>query len=220
MCSSDLASPSYKKYFLSTVNTNDILHNTGPKDVFYFEDFDAVQTFFKETQSGNHRAEVEVRLKMMDGSYRWSRMVALFYKDDYGKPSRTIGVIVDIHDERMKRFMLDRLINEMPGGIGVFTIKDTIECSYFSEGFATLSDRTSEEMSELLQDGKFVEKVIAPTFRESFFKQLTETAIKGLPFNMTFQFVKKNGDLGWLHLSGTKMREENEIGRASCRERV
>ena len=74
---------------------------------------------------------------------------------------------------------------------------------------ATLSDRTSEEMSELLQDGKFVEKVIAPTFRESFFKQLTETAIKGLPFNMTFQFVKKNGDLGWLHLSGTKMREEN-----------
>lgn len=94
------SSEAYQKYAISKVSPEQILHNAGPLDVIYEEDHEALLQFFKETKSGKDRTSVTLRLKMMDGSFRWCRMVALLYRDEAGKLFRVVGIIMDIHEEK------------------------------------------------------------------------------------------------------------------------
>lgn len=88
----------YHNYAMSTVPPDLILANKGPSDLFYPDDMPAIKKFFADTGSGEHRAETVLRLKLTAGGYRWCKLIGLFYKDENGRPYRTIGMIIDIDD--------------------------------------------------------------------------------------------------------------------------
>lgn len=89
---------------------------------------------YRDGVSGAHKAERTVRLKMVDGTYRWCRLIGFFVKDANDAPSRTVGVIIDVNDERERSVMLDTLVNDIPGGVGIFMLgKERIECLYYSD---------------------------------------------------------------------------------------
>ncbi|MDD3796916.1 MAG: PAS domain-containing protein [Lachnospiraceae bacterium] len=111
-------SNSYRNYALSRVSSDDILHNRGPADMVHPDDQNKMQEFFEGTNSGNPRVEVTLRLKMTDGGYRWCRLIGLFYRDEDDRLDRVIGIIIDVNKEQEENYRLQKLLDEIPGGIG------------------------------------------------------------------------------------------------------
>ncbi|WP_244062763.1 PAS domain-containing protein [Faecalicatena contorta] len=119
------SSEAYQNYAISDVSNEDILNNRGPADIVHPDDRAELQRFFAETSSGssNERVEVTLRLKMKNGTFHWCRMIAFFYGDTEGTPTRTIGVLIDINEEQERMFLLNNLLDEVPAGIGIYEIK-------------------------------------------------------------------------------------------------
>lgn len=136
-------------------------------------------------------------------------MIGLYYKDEDGNPDRTVGIIIDVNEERERSFMLNTLLNEIPGGVAVFKFTDKFECQFFSDGFAKMSGRTRAEIEELLQANRLFRDVVAPSDYENLLKLVKESISGGLPINATYRYAIKGGTIGWLHLTATKLRKED-----------
>ncbi len=202
-------SDSYRNYAMSAVSPEVILANKGPKDIIHPDDWKEMQRFAKLSTSGEHRVESVLRMKLTSGEYCWCKLIGLYYHDENGKPNRTIGIIINIDEEREKSFMLNSLINELPGGVAVFKIGKEIECQYFNDGFAKLSNRTRSELDEVIQSGKLLQTVIAPVDMERFIQTINNDTIMGEQLNITYRFLTKQGEIGWLHMNASKLREED-----------
>ncbi|NCC43561.1 MAG: PAS domain S-box protein [Clostridia bacterium] len=116
---------------------------------------------------------------------------------------------LDINEERERSFMLSSLLNGLPGGVAIFKFGEKMECQYYSDGFAKISDRTREEIDELLQQERLLEEVIAPSDMDRFLDKIESSVAVGAPINMTYRYIIKNKGIGWLHVSASKLREED-----------
>lgn len=202
-------SEAYKNYAFSHINQNDILNNRGSLDVVHPDDVEELKRFFTMTDSGEKRVEVTLRLKMLDETFRWCRMIGFFYRDKDGTPQRTVGVIIDVNEEHERSFMLNSILNELPGGVAIFCFTDHLECQYYNEGFVNISGLTHEEADELIKNGTFLKKVVAPIDYKRFIDELMSSISSGSPINITYRFVHKDRSIKWIHLSANKIREEN-----------
>ena len=153
-------SEAYGEYEFSKVNQNDLLNNRGPLDVVHPEDIHILKDFFQETKEGKDRVECVLRLKLVKGNYRWCRMIGFFYKDEDGLPLRTVGVIIDIHDERERNDYLEKsrkkeqmLLSSIPGGIAIYRLKKDgiVHADYVSEGLARLCGYKASEYKDFVE---------------------------------------------------------------------
>ncbi|MDD2967338.1 MAG: PAS domain-containing protein [Desulfovibrionaceae bacterium] len=161
-------SEAYKKYALSRVDEKDILNNTGPLDTIHPDDVPILQNFFKETGQGKERVEAVLRLKCIDGSFRWCRMIGFFYRDEQGAPSRTVGIIIDINEEQERLCVLEAsrkreqaLLASIPGGVAIYRLKKNgvVATDYVSEGLAKLCGYSFEEFSAYLKPNAMINVV-------------------------------------------------------------
>ena len=194
-------SEAYGKYAVSLVSSKDILSNKGPLDTVHPDDIPVLQEFFLESNSGKERAEKVLRLKLIDGSYRWCRMIGFFYKDANGNPSRTVGVIIDINDERERWFESEKsrekeraMLAKIPGGIAVYRLKKngTVKADYVSEGLAKMCGYDDyDEFCEYLKDNAMVNVSDAeiPKVLEAAQKSLEEHK----PVSVIYNIHTKNG---------------------------
>ncbi|MEG1602723.1 MAG: PAS domain-containing protein, partial [Cloacibacillus sp.] len=201
-------SDSYLRYALSDAGADDILHNRGPLEMAHPQDTPALFRFFDEIKGGVARAEAVVRLKMKDGSYRWSRLVGIFCKDAQGVPSRTIGTIIDINDNYEKNMMIEGLLNAIPGGIAVYKVGAKLSCLYYSDGLPAFSHRTREEFDAINSSPDALERLIAPEDIDRFRAVAAESVTKRKPIILNFRCIDADGSSFWLHLSATPIREE------------
>ncbi|MCI2056340.1 MAG: PAS domain-containing protein [Oscillibacter sp.] len=208
-------STAYKRYALSQISNDDILHNRGNGDTVHPDDLPVLKRFFADTKSGKPRAEATLRLKMVDGSYRWCRMMGFYLKDKDGKPNRTIGMLLDINADRERELMMNSLLNGLPGGVAIFKVTDRLNCEYFSDGFAKISGRTREEVNELNRRDQLIENVIAPIDRKGFAEALRK-CLSNEQINMVFRFTSKDGTANWVQLAATKIREEADAPVYYC----
>ena len=155
-------------------------------------------------------------MKLSDGNYRWTKLVGLFYRNDSGEIDRGLGILIDISKEKERTFMLDRLLNDLPGGIAVFKVGKKLECQYYNENFVVLSNRTGQEFEEMLSGDTFLKQVIAPQDYEMFMELVSTHIPTGEPMNVTFRYVCKDESYKWLHMTASKMREENGIPIYYC----
>ena len=202
-------SEAYQKYAISRVNNEDILCNRGPKSIVHQDDALELEHFLKSASEGREHVETVLRLKLIDGTFHWCRMLGFYYKDDEGTPNRIVGVIIDINEERERSFMLNSILNEMPGGVGVFALGEQLSCQYFSDGFAGISGRTREEVARLIDEGTLLSEIIAPADYEYVLNYMTKCVSQSRPMNLTFRYQMKNGEIRWLHLAATKLKEED-----------
>lgn len=209
-------SDSYQDYAMSKAPPDIILANKGPKDIIHPDDRLELEQFFSRTASGEHRVESVLRMRMTAGGYCWCKLIGLYYHDENGKPTRTIGMIININEEREKSFMLNSLLNELPGGVAVFKIGQQLECQYYNDGFAKLSKRTRIELDEIIENGKLLQTIIAPPDLERFMETISRDTILGEQINITFRYLNKYGETGWLHMNGSKLKEDNDYPVYYC----
>ncbi len=136
------------KYALSQSSLEEILANEGSMDAVYAEDLPVAYRFFEESKSGAHRAEAVMRLKMMDGTYRWSRLIGLFEYNDQGQQTHVTGIITDVEQEQnnMRR---SQFLNQMPTALGVFEVVDnTPRQLFFNDEYYRLieDERTKRQV--------------------------------------------------------------------------
>lgn len=188
------SSDSYKEYTLSEVSSKDLYENKGSVENVHPDDINALRRFFSDSKSAVSRSETTLRLKLTAGGYRWCRMVGLFYRSENGKLNRVLGVITDINEEKEKSFILDSLVNGLPGGAAIFKAAGGFECQYFNDGFAELSDRTRDELKAILDSGSFADKVVYPPDLPRYTENVNSCAAAGKNMNITFRYVTKTNE--------------------------
>lgn len=196
-------SPSYYRYEMSKINSQDILKNQGSLDVVHPEDVPKLLQFFADTQSGQTKAETMMRIKLVDGSFRWSRLLGLFLNN------RVIGTILDVHEEREKTDMLASILNAIPGGVGLYRLDEQFSPVYFNDRVAELCGMSRSEYEEAIQKaGSGV--VIHP----DDFPKLVEEAKQALrekrTVSYTYRLLQKKGGYRWVHLSGDWMPDKTD----------
>lgn len=202
-------SDNYQEYAMSTASPELVIANQAPRDIVHPDDMQTLLKFFADTKSGAPRVETILRMKLTAGGYRWCRVAGLFYKDETGRPTRTLGTIIDISEEKEKSFMLDSLLNELPGGVAVFKGGRPLECQYFNDGFARLFKCTRQELQDALHKRNFVEIAIAPPDLQRFSREIRTRAAMGGKINLNCRFLTKGGELRWMHMNASKLREED-----------
>ena len=122
-----------------------MLSNTGDRQLVHEEDQKLLEKFFADTESGAPYAESVLRVRMTDGSFRWTKMAGTFIKDESGKPLRVIGTFTDVDDEvRAKAGLneisdrLRQIIANIPAGVAIYEIREKNVYPIYT------SDRTCE----------------------------------------------------------------------------
>lgn len=192
-------SPSFKDYAISQESPKAIRNNRASLDTIHPDDLPELLRFFREIDAGNSRVEAVLRLTLVSGGYRWTRMVGILERDTQGMLKRAIGVIMDIEQEKKNSAKMDSLINAIPGGVAIYKIGKTIKTIYSSEGIPKLSGRTMAEYQQWVDDGIFENTIyIDDRFRV---QQAVESAVStGGDIQVIYRLNHKDGGVVWVQL--------------------
>lgn len=97
------ASEKYSEYALSDESFEAVLSNTGSLNTVHPDDIPMLMHFFKEHNTKKKKISVTLRMKMKDGSYRWTEMLSFGDFDESGIANRVIGIFRDVDKEWMKQ---------------------------------------------------------------------------------------------------------------------
>lgn len=194
-------SPSYRCYAMSNIEPADILKNQSPLDVVHPDDLPVLMQFFADSKSGQAKAEAVMRIKLTDGTFRWSRLVGLFFKN------RVIGAIIDIHAEREKSGILASILNAVPGGVGLYRLDEKFSPVFFNDRVAALCGMTRAEYEAEIQDG--ANRVIHPEDFPGLLQEAVQALQEKRTAVYTYRLRQKQGGYRWTHLSGDWMPNEH-----------
>lgn len=120
----------YDRYAMSSCDPYEVLNNRGAREMVDPRDRDKIERFIHKSVLGAAGSEVVLRLKMMDGTFRWTRIRGSFLYNQDGSLKRTIGTFTDIDDEMRAEEKVketaDRLENIMANisaGVGIYRIE-------------------------------------------------------------------------------------------------
>lgn len=128
------ASDNYKRYAMSVDTPDKILSNTGNLSFVHPDDLEILFRFFKESENAKITdSEALLRLKMMDGSFNWTRMRAKYIRDKKGNNIKTIGTFIDVNDDVVSKKEivsyqneLEMILQNVPSGIIVMDIDENL----------------------------------------------------------------------------------------------
>lgn len=99
---------SFKNYELNKTASDNIFRNRKSLKAVHPDDINELKAFFKDTTLDRGKVEGVVRLKMTDGTYRWSKLISMTQKDESGNRFKTIVAISDMHEEMERNFELEK----------------------------------------------------------------------------------------------------------------
>lgn len=93
-------SGNFSKYAVYEQGAEAIINRRISHEMVYPDDLSGLKRFGEETKQGKTFAEVTLRVKMRDGSYRWTVLSSYNVFNEKGKRIRTIGTMRDVDDEQ------------------------------------------------------------------------------------------------------------------------
>lgn len=174
--------------------------------------------------SGKTPYDIQYRLKLKNGEYRWFRALGSTIRDDKGLPLRVIGSLFDIHDSKLKeeqtkamvtRFQLvnkasklglwdmDVVAGDPVNPDNTFTWTDEFRhmLGYSNKNdFPNLLNSWSEKLHP--DDHNWV--------LDAFAKHLTDHS-GGTPYSIDYRLKHKNGNYEWFHAEGETIRDDKGV---------
>lgn len=92
-------SAEYSRYALSEGGMDAVMGWKNNRESVHPDDYDKLLGFIGTVGDGNENNTVKLRMKMTDGSYRWTEVVGYIEHDDNGNLKRLIGILRDIDNE-------------------------------------------------------------------------------------------------------------------------
>lgn len=131
-------SENYWNYAMSSQPLKATVENKGRLNTVHPDDLPLLYKFFEDTRSNSDYTTTALRTKMVDGSYRWTKMSGFFMRDENGKRLRTIGTLEDIHEQKTAElerqqnlFRLSTVMND--SGIHYWEYDITKKIAYIGE---------------------------------------------------------------------------------------
>ncbi|MDO5402637.1 MAG: PAS domain-containing protein, partial [Eubacteriales bacterium] len=158
------------------------------------------------------RIEVTIRLKMIDGTYRWSRVIALLMYDLKGRPERTTVIIIDVEQELSDYSGQLHFLNMIPTAIGIHEIRNGISRRVFvnNELFRLLGYDARDSVE--LRNVRFMDTVYSEDRKAV--ADMVEAVKSGVDFASTVCRIKiKSGEHKKIRLNTSVAKRNKELIR-------
>lgn len=179
------------------------------------------ETFEKHLNDPTGRTpyDMDHRLRAKNGEYRWFHATGVTHRDEHGRPLRIIGLLMDIHDEKVKTMELENLaerydlINEVlveaPWDMKFIDGDINRPVHWFSPQFRKMLGYHSEQ--EFPNTFESFASHLHPEDRERVLKVFDEKLkdTTGMSsFDMEYRLRTKNGEYRWFRGGGGVLRDE------------
>lgn len=156
-----VSTDSYARYAMSYQDQALVFQNRGDRTLVHSDDQEALEEFFANTNTSEPHISTVLRLKMSDGSFRWTRLGRDIVFDDRGEPRRTIATFADVDEETRTRReyqaiseRFDLIVKNIPVGIAIYELRDAIYPIYVSDRTCTMFGFTREEYDLRIANGQ------------------------------------------------------------------
>lgn len=102
---------------------------------------------------------------------------------------------------------LETLIDTVPGGIGIFIIKDRIETDYVNDGLCAILGYTAEELEELRDQDAL--DFVYPADRSIVREILKKEAVSGDIVHCKIRLIRKDGCKIWVGVSAKRQKDSD-----------
>lgn len=168
-------------------------------------------------RTGNTPYDLEYRLKVKNGEYRWFRGAGSTLRDEEGKAVKVAGALFDIHDEKVEKdefdalFTRSELINEvLSEGSWCKELKNGDDKYWWSPQFRKLLGYNNEQdfpnVASSWTDSLHPED--KQRALDSFKAHLDDYSGK-TPYAMEYRLKLKDGQYKWFYAIGKTIRDEN-----------
>lgn len=172
--------------------------------------------------TGKTPYDMDHRLRAKNGEYRWFHASGVTHRDENGKPLRIIGLLLDIHDEKVKTMelenlvernkLIDQVLAEAPWDM-TFKDGDTNNGDiWFSTQFRKVLGYENEQ--DFPNTFETFVNCLHPDDKERVLNQLQASLndYSGkTSFDMEYRLRLKNGEYRWFHAGGGALRDENGV---------
>ena len=145
-------SEAYKRYETSRHGEERLTAGDGNYSLVYPDDYHVLDEFIKAREEGASCKEVVLRVKMTNGSFRWTKMAGTFIHDSKGNLIRTIGTLTDVDEEVRAKLQLEEvshrlsmIIDNIPTGVAIYEIRDKLYPIFLSNKACEMFGFTREE---------------------------------------------------------------------------
>lgn len=172
--------------------------------------------------SGRTPYDIEYRQRLKSDEYRWFRTIGTTIRDERGAPVRTVGIIHDIHERKMReaqmeflltRFdLINRALTEGPWDMDVIC-SDPINPYnkiWWSPQFRRILGYDDEhDFPNALHSWS---DILHPEDKDrslkALFKHINDYTGQ-TPYDLDYRLRLKNGEYRWFHAHGSTMRDDN-----------
>lgn len=122
-------SPGYSRYALSKYEPSLVSQNLEDLSGIHNEDLPRFVAFCQELSCDKSSIETTVRMRTLEGDYRWTNITIILYWDSAGKIEKAIGILYDV-DELVQtqvalsqsQEQLELIVNNILEGIIIFEV--------------------------------------------------------------------------------------------------
>ncbi|MEA4921997.1 MAG: PAS domain-containing protein [Eubacteriaceae bacterium] len=201
-------SESFNDYAMADIDSDVLFSGQAAQDTVHPDDVHILRSFFDSKLEPDKNSDCLLRLKMKDGSYRWSRMFGTLTKDSDGNPLRAIAAIMEVNNTTESSVIIKNLVEAMPGGIAVFKAPPHTECMYINDAILDMIDYTRDELMDLINKNGDLRSMVYPEDRAVFDVEISEQAKNGAPINCDLRYYTGTGKhIEWIHISAVRIRE-------------
>ncbi|MFS8214403.1 PAS domain-containing protein [Paenibacillus polymyxa] len=174
--------------------------------------------------TGKTPYDVQYRLKLKHGEYRWFRATGTTIRDQQGVPLRIAGALLDVHDQKIKseelqalvtRYdLINRVLVEAPYDVILADgdIENPDNIFWWSQQFRhTLGFKDEQDFPSVLSSWS---SRIHPDDAEHAFKAVVDHLndySDRTPYDMVCRLQSKNGEYRWYQNSGRSIRDSKGV---------
>lgn len=172
--------------------------------------------------SGRTPYDIEYRLQLKNGEYRWFKATGTTKRDEHGVPLRVVGALFDIHEKKLTDQELQSFVTKYDLISQVLT-----EASWdIVYDDSTLESFTMWYSPQFRQTLGYKDEADFPNLFESFSDRLhpddKDTMLRTFaeslhdysgktPFDMEYRLRLKSGEYRWFHAKGNTARDRNGV---------
>jgi len=192
-------------------------------DMIHPDDAGETRLRFEKHMKERAPYEVEFRLRMKSGNYRWFKSTGQALWDDNGIVLRIVGSHEDIHDKKMAELeveeshrRMNNLVNNLPGMVYRCLNDQKWTMHYLSSACEAITGYTSEEFYGDPGDITYGE-LIHVDDRMEVWDQVQTSLEKNESFRVIYRIIDKSGKEKWLWEQGNGVLDDGELtGLEGC----
>ncbi|MDZ5472866.1 PAS domain-containing protein [Bacillus sp. 31A1R] len=172
--------------------------------------------------SGRTPYDIEYRLRLKNGEYRWFRATGTTSRDKNGVPLRVVGALFDIHEKKLKedelqafivRYdLINRALVEAPWDMTVVAgdpVNPNNEFWWSPQFRKTLGFENEKDFPNVLSSWSDRLHPEDKEFALQCFADHLNDHTGRTPFDVDYRLQLKNGEYRWFHAGGETIRDRN-----------